>query len=70
MEIKHKKFKRLLEKRLARVLKELNLVANLSTNRYYFSEEEANQLLETLNNKVKYVEGLFQRRLSLHTKKK
>ncbi|MGG0256409.1 hypothetical protein ABEY61_23890 [Bacillus toyonensis] len=69
MKIKEERFQKLVTKRLARTLKEIDLISNLSTNRYAFTEEEANQVLVALNNKVKYVEGLFKRRLALKAKR-
>lgn len=68
-EKKEERFQKLVKKRLARTLKEIDLISNLSTNRYAFTEEEANQVLVALNNKVKYVEGLFKRRLALKAKR-
>ena len=69
MKTKEERFQKLANKRLEQTLKKLDLISNLSNNRYNFSEEEANQLLEVLNNKVKYVEGLFKRRLDLKAKR-
>lgn len=69
MKTKEERFQKLVKKRLARTLKEIDLISNLSTNRYAFTEEEANQVLVALNNKVKYVEGLFKRRLDLKVKR-
>ncbi|WP_234447698.1 hypothetical protein [Viridibacillus soli] len=69
MRTKKERFVELKEKRLARAMTHLDLLSNLSTHRYDFTEEEADQLLETLNNKVKYVEGLFKRRLEVKAKR-
>ena len=69
MKTKAQKFRNLKGKRLKRTLVELDLIANLATNRYDFTDEEANQVVEALKDKVKYIDGLFKRRLELKVNK-
>lgn len=66
---KAEKFRKLKEKRLKRTLVNLDLIANLATNRYDYMDEEANQVVAELMDKVKYIDGLFKRRLELKLKK-
>ncbi|PGA03898.1 hypothetical protein [Bacillus toyonensis] len=70
MKAKEKKFQALLEKRMKKAMKQLDLIANLSSGRYACSSFEANELVDQLESKVKYIDGLFQKRLFLNSKKK
>ncbi|MCU5043202.1 hypothetical protein PDQ31_27500 [Bacillus cereus] len=70
MTTKEQKFQRLLEKRMKKAMKQLDLIANLSSGRYACSAFEANELVDQLDSKVKYIDGLFQKRLFLNSKKK
>ncbi|MDA2407148.1 hypothetical protein CN681_12905 [Bacillus toyonensis] len=70
MTAKEKKFQVLLEKRMKKAMKQLDLIANLSSGRYACSPVEANELVDRLDSKVKYIDGLFQKRLFLNSKKK
>ncbi|MDA1564340.1 hypothetical protein [Bacillus cereus group sp. TH243-1LC] len=51
-------------------MKQLDLIANLSSGRYACSVFEVSKLVDQLDSKVKYIDGLFQKRLLLNSKKK
>lgn len=70
MTTKEGKFQRLLEKRMKRAMKQLDLIANLSSGRYACSVFEVSKLVDRLDSKVKCIDGLFQKRLLLNSKKK
>jgi len=70
MTTKEEKFRRLLEKRLKKLMKQFDLIANLSNGRYSCSKKEANELVNQIDTKFKYIQELFERRLSLNAKKK
>lgn len=69
MLLKKDKFQRLLNKRLDTVLIKLDLVANLSTNRYECSEDDIKNLLVPLKSKIIHIEELFDKRILLNSKK-
>lgn len=66
---KKEKFKKLAFKRVDRTLINLDLIANLSTGRYYFTQKQAKAITSELKKKVNYIEGLFERRISLNEEK-
>lgn len=69
MSSKKDKFQRLLNKRLDTALIKLDLVANLSTNRYECNEDDVKNLLVSLKSKVIHIEELFDKRILLNSKK-
>ncbi len=67
--MKKEKFQKLALKRVDRTLVDLDLIANLTTSRYSFTKEQAGAITSELKKKVNYIEGLFERRISLNEKK-
>ncbi|PFA02224.1 hypothetical protein [Bacillus thuringiensis] len=67
---KHARFQRALKRRLPRVMVELDLIANLAMVRYKCSDDEAEYLVSELDGKLKYIKGLFKKRLELNAKNK
>lgn len=60
MENKKQKFERLANARVNKVLKQLDLIANLSNkNVYDYSENEVNQIIGVLEKKVKELKTKF-----------
>lgn len=59
-ESRHEKFKRIGEKRTKRILKEIEILANLSnTHNYEFNEEEVNKIFEVLDTQLKEARNKF-----------
>ncbi|GFM12044.1 MULTISPECIES: hypothetical protein [Bacillaceae] len=67
--LKKEKFQKLALRRVDRTLGDLELIANLTTSRYNFTQEQAVAITSELKKKVNYIEGLFERRISLNEKK-
>jgi hypothetical protein len=71
MENKQQKFERLANARVNKVLKQLDLIGNLSNkNAYGYSENEANQIIAVLDKKVrelktKFSQGLINKQFKL-----
>lgn len=71
MENKKQKFERLANTRVNKVLKQLDLIGNLSNkNAYGYSENEANQIIKALDKKVrelktKFSQGLINKQFKL-----
>lgn len=65
---KHIRFQKALKRRLPRVKGELDLIANLAMARYKCSDEEAEYLVSELDEQLKYIKGLFKKRLELNAK--
>lgn len=71
MENKQQKFERLANARVNKVLKQLDLIGNLSNkNAYDYSENEANQIIAVLDKKVrelktKFSQGLINKQFKL-----
>ncbi|MDY7433496.1 hypothetical protein UJ203_17585 [Bacillus sp. V26] len=60
MEDKRVRFERLAEKRMSDVIKKLRLVGNLSNkNNYEYSEEQAKQIIDTLDQEIKMLKNRF-----------
>ncbi len=60
-EDKHSKFKRVIEKRLTRVWKDLNLIANLSNrNNYTFTKQEVDELFQAYEDKGREIRAYFE----------
>jgi len=58
-ETKHDKFLRLAEARVGKTLEDLRLVGQLSSNNYENTQDEADEIIETLRDKVNEVADLF-----------
>lgn len=69
MSSKKDKFQRLCNKRLDTALIKLDLIANLSTNRYECNEDDVKNLLVSLKSKIIHIEELFEKRILLNSKK-
>lgn len=60
MESKRERFERLAEKRMSDVIKKLRLVGNLSNqNNYEYSDEQAKQIIDTLDQELKILKNKF-----------
>ncbi len=60
MENKKQKFERLANTRINKILKQLDLIGNLSnTSVYEYSENEANQIIAVLDKKVGELKAKF-----------
>lgn len=59
-ENKNERFKRLAKQRGDRILKDLQLIGNLSnTNNYEYSDDEVNKIFNTINNEFKTQKNRF-----------
>ncbi len=59
-ETRHEKFKRIGEKRTKKILKEIEILANLSnTHNYEFSEEEVNRIFDVLEVQLREARNKF-----------
>jgi hypothetical protein len=55
-------FEPLAEKRVARAIKDIRLIGNLSNKKYYrYTDEDVKKILRTLDRKIKMLRQLFQR---------
>ena len=60
MEDKNKKFKRLAEKRVNNVIKQVQLIGNLSNrSNYDYSREEVNKIIKVLKKSISDLESKF-----------
>lgn len=60
MENKKQKFERLVNSRVNKTLKQLDLIGNLSNkNTYDYSENEVNQIIRVLDKKIKELKTKF-----------
>lgn len=67
---KKNRFSRAVKRRIQNTSVQLDLLANLSvTSRYAYSQEDANALVKTLEEKVAYIKGLLERGLELQEKR-
>jgi len=61
METQEDKFKRLAEKRVTRILKDLELVGNLSNRKNYdYSESDVTKIINTLQKSLNNVKNKFE----------
>lgn len=67
---KKNRFSSSVKRRIQNTSVQLDLLANLSvTSRYAYSQEDANALVKTLEEKVAYIKGLLERGLELQEKR-
>lgn len=60
MSLKHEKFVELAERRVNKILKQLDLIGNLSNkNNYEFNEKEVKMIVNSIKSKVREVEMRF-----------
>ena len=58
-ESKHDKFKRLATRRVSNAIKKIEMIGNLSSSSYEYTEEEVEKMFSSLQGTLDNVKGLF-----------
>lgn len=61
-ESKADRFKRLATKRVARAVKCVDLIGNLSTSQYEYSQDQVERIIQTLSEHINAVRSRFEKR--------